>query len=74
MRLRLARLLQLLNRRPAPLWEDDLPGIYLPVGEEQPAPDPDPEPVWCTAGPLVREPLEAATAEADRLRTAANGS
>ncbi|MGK4586189.1 hypothetical protein [Kitasatospora sp. HPMI-4] len=75
MRQRFARLLQFLNRRPAPLWEDDdLPSVYLPAGEEPPAPDSDPEPVWCTAGPLVRALHEAAAAEADRLRTAATGS
>ncbi|MFE9427788.1 hypothetical protein ACFYNO_33060 [Kitasatospora sp. NPDC006697] len=75
MRQRLARLRQFLNRRPAPLWEDDdLPSVYLPAGEEPPAPDPDREPVWCTAGPLVRHLQEAAAAEADRLRAAASGS
>lgn len=75
MRLRLARLLEFLNRRPAPLWEDDdLPSVYLPAGSEPPAPDPDPEPVWCTAGPRVRELQAAAAAEADRVSTAADGS
>ncbi|GAA1233954.1 hypothetical protein GCM10009665_25300 [Kitasatospora nipponensis] len=74
MRLRLARLLDFLNRRPAPLWDDDLPSVYLPADAEPPTPDKDPDPLWCTAGPIVRELRAAASAEADRPRAVAEGS
>ncbi|MFJ7250132.1 hypothetical protein ACIQWA_36610 [Kitasatospora sp. NPDC098652] len=73
LRPRLARLLQRLDRRPAPLWEDDLPSVYLPAGAEPPAPDPDGEPDWCTwrQDPAVQHLLAAAEAEAEARRHAA---
>ncbi|MGW2255492.1 hypothetical protein ACWCXH_35780 [Kitasatospora sp. NPDC001660] len=71
------RLIQFLNRRPAPLWEDDdLPSVYLPTGAEPPTHDPDPGPDWCTwrENPAVQRLLAAADAEAEaRHHAAAEG-